>query len=360
MLEFKTDHRLPIAVLRKAPFVYVGPDFRSLPLGILSDIVEHRGRKMQRLNPFTVSRTTEDDGSADILFCFIFFYVNDDDERVVYLTHPIYLANSDESEALEALMTEVERLANFLDSGIIQIELHDQISGSVAFPTSLSFFSYNLDHATIEKPVAAQFKRFNYHEESEVICLDQSLYEFESLAGEMVEEPAGCFFASVSPREYSMVREKARDFPVKSYELTRSDGAFKPTNLPFFEDVAHVARRRSGWLFKKDLDLGYLRWTPNIMEPFLETGNPFPLLNFDALEGHAYRYGNIFDWGLNGEDPELFASLLSLAVKSMRRRGIERFQFSHVDSGQEFVLSVLKDYGFEEAHRIKLLRKEVG
>lgn len=359
MSDFKTDLRLPIAVLRKAPFVYVGPDFRSLPLGILSDIVEHRGRKMQRLNPFTVSRALED-GPDDVLFSFIFFYVNDDDERVVYLTHPIYLADSDESEALEALLFEVERLAKFLDSGIIQIEVHDQISGPIAFPTSPSFVSYDLDCANILKPDAAVLRRHNFEEELEVVCLDQSLHEFEIREGEAKEKPEKYIITSASPPEFMTFRERARNFQVKSYELTHSDGAFKPTNLPFFEDVAYTVHKRSRWSFKKGSDEGYLRWTPNIMEPFLKIRNPFPLLFYESLEEHAYKYGKVFDWGLRRKDRELFISLLSHAVGSMKQRGIERFQFSNVDSEDKFIISSLEESGFEATHRIKLLRKEVG
>jgi len=360
MSDLKTDLRLPIAVLRKAPFVYVGPDFRSLPLGILSDIVEHRGRKMQRLNPFTVTRTFEDDGSADVLFCFIFFYVNDDDERVVYLTHPVYLANGDESEALEALLAEVERLAKFLDSGIIQLEVHDQISGPVAFPTSPSFVSYDLDCANILKPDALLLKRHDFEEEMEVFCLEQSVHEFERIEGEAKERPDKYIITSASPPEFLTVKKKARNFPVKSYELTHSDDAFEPTNIPFFEDAAYTVYKRSRWPFKKGSDEGYLRWTPNIMEPFMEIRNPFPLLFYESLEEHAYRYGKVFDWGLSIEDRELFTSLLSHAVRSMKQRGIVRFQFSNVGSDQMFIKKCLEESGFKATHRIKLLRKEVG
>ena len=127
MPEYKTDLRLPIALFRKAPFVYVGPDFRSLPLGLLSDVVEHRGRQIQRLNPFTVSKINGNDGSMDILFCFAFFYINDGDERVVFLTQPIYLTSFVDIGALDALLFEVETFAKFLGSRIIEIEVHEQI-----------------------------------------------------------------------------------------------------------------------------------------------------------------------------------------------------------------------------------------
>ena len=360
MPEFKTDLRLPIAVLKKAPFVYIGPDFRSLPLGILSDIVDHRGRKIQRLNPFTVSKAGVDDGSTDLLFCFTFFYINDKDERVVFLTHPIYLTNFEKSEALEALLVEVERLAAFLDSGIIEMEVHEQITGPVAFPTSLSFFSYDLDNATISKPDAALLKRSGFREEVEVICLEQGLHDFERRADETGEKPDGYAVTSVSPTEFTMVKEKAHNFPVSSYELTRSDSAFKPTNLPFFEDVAYTARKRSRWSFRKTSNEGYLRWTPNIMEPFNESRKPFPLLFYHALEEHAYDHGKIFDWGLSGEDRALLASLLSQAVTSMKQRGIKRFQFANVDSEEKFIKDFLEEFGFKTAHKIKLLRKEVG
>jgi len=127
MSEYRTDLRLPLAVLRRAPFVYVGPDFRSLPLGVLSDIVEHRGRQIQRLNPFTVSRVVGNGEFDDVLFCFTFFYINDDDERVVFLTQPIYLTDSEEPEALDSLLFEAERLAGFVQSRLIEAEVHEAV-----------------------------------------------------------------------------------------------------------------------------------------------------------------------------------------------------------------------------------------
>lgn len=294
------------------------------------------------------------------MFCFTFFYINDEDERVVFFTHPIYLTNFENSEALEALLMEVERLAEFLDSHIIEMEVHEQITGPVSFPTSLSFFSYDLDNAAISKPDAALLRRSGFREEVEVICLDQSIQAFESKADEIGEKHDRYAVTPVSPTEFTMIKAKAHNFPVKSYELTRSDRAFKPTNLPFFEDVAYTARKRSRWSLRKTSDEGYLRWTPNIMEPFNESRNPFPLLFYHALEEHVYEYGKIFDWGLSRADRALFAPLLSQAAMSMKQRGIKRFQFAHVDSDQKFIKGFLEEFGFNTTHKIKLLRKKVG
>ena len=174
MSEFRIDLRLPVNVLRETPFAYVGPDFRSLPLGVFSDIVTHRGRQRQRLYPFTVSKAEGDRASADLLFCFIFFYINDEDELVVFLTHPINLGGFEDSRALEALLAEVEKLAEFLGSHLVEIEIHGQVAGHVAFPTSLSFYSYDLKRASALSD-AALFKRRGFHEEAEVICFDQSI-----------------------------------------------------------------------------------------------------------------------------------------------------------------------------------------
>ena len=163
----------------------------------------------------------------------------------------------------------------------------------------------------------------------------------------------------MSPIDFIAVKNKSRSFPVKSYELTNADSAFKPTNLPFFEDTAYTLQKR-GWLFRKESDEGYLRWIPNIMEPFAESRTPFPLLFYHTLEEHVYNYGKIFDWGLSEEDSTLFNILLSHAVRTMKQKGIQKVQFAHVDSEKKFIKRFLEKSGFKAIHRIKLLSKELG
>lgn len=360
MSELMADLRLPIALLRKAPFVYVGPDFRSLPLGLLSDIVDHHGRQIQRLNPLTVSMAKGGRVSTDLLFCFTFFYINDDDERVVFLTQPIWLTDYRNSEALEALLIEVERLAEFLESGFIEIEIHEDIKGLVAFPTSLSFLSYNLEHTKISKLDSDLLKRHDFRDEVEILCFDQAIKDFQHRLDEKGDSQDKYAITPVSPLEFLMIKERARMSKAKSYELTQSDGAFKPTNIPFFEGVAYAIRERSRWPFRKASEKGYLRWTPNIMEPFKERTTPFPLLFYHALEEHVYNYGKIIDWGLSSEDGSLLTSLLSEAAETMKMRGISRFQFAHVDRSQKFIKNLLEEFGFKPIHKIKLLRKEVN
>ncbi len=358
MSKFKVELRLPIETLRKAPFVYVGPDFRSLPLGILSDIVEHRGRKIQRLNPFTVVKSGDDGGQTDVLFCFTFFYINDLDERVVYLTNPIQLVGSGETGALEALFAEAERLAKFLESHLIEIELHDRVSGSVAFPSSLSFLSYNLESDALSKPEEAHLKRWGFREEAQIICFEQDVDEFERIANEIGTKQEKFIAKSLSPIEFVTLKAKSRNFLIRSYELTQSDGAFKPTNLPFFEDTAYSVRTRHKLIFGKGSGEGYLRWIPNIIEPFVYGRTPLPLLFYHALEEHAYGYGKIIDWGLSAEDEGLLASLITRAVESMRQRGIKKCQFANVNGNQRFVNSFVEEHGFKIVHKMRLLCKE--
>ncbi|MCW3992786.1 MAG: hypothetical protein NWE79_08750 [Candidatus Bathyarchaeota archaeon] len=326
---------------------------------MVSDIVEHRGRQIQRLYPFAVSEVEGDGASADLLFCFAFFYINDEDEGVVFLTHPINLTASEDPGALEALLAEVEMLAVYLGSSLIEMEVHDQVTGSVAFPTSLSFISYDLNHAAIMKADAAHLQRLGFREDMEIVCLEQSVSGFERVAGGVDENHGGYVASPASPNEFATVK-KALNSPVRSYEPTRSDNVFVPTHLPFFEDAAFIVRRRPRWLVRRGSVEGYLRWLPNIMEPSIEGRTPYPLLFHHALEDHVYSYGKIIDWGLSREDGELLTSLLSQAVKSMEQRGIQRFQLAHVDGEQRFVKKYLEESGFKMTHKIKLLRKEVG
>ena len=94
MSAFQVDLRFPIKVYKEDPFVYTGPDFRSLPMGLISDTLNHEGRQYQRFYPFTVTRSTVGGAVEDVLFCFMFAYINDDDERGIYLTRPIPLSRS--------------------------------------------------------------------------------------------------------------------------------------------------------------------------------------------------------------------------------------------------------------------------
>lgn len=358
MSEFQVDLRLPARVFSKSPFIYAGPDFTSLPLGLISDIVNHRGNKLQRLYPFTVISTDEGGNSVDHLFCFVSFYVNDQGERVVFLTPPVSLLEPESPGALEALLSETEKLASFIDARFIDVEIHEGIDGAVAFPTSLSFLSYRLDDSSFQGSDDAFFRQRGFREVSEITCYEQSIAELEHALERLDERLREYSVHPISPLEYKSVREEARDFPVKSFSLTRSDDEFGSTKLPFFEETAYIIRHRSGWLRRKSQVAGYLRWCPDLMEFLSARGTPFPLMFPDTLERHPYSCGKIINWGFKKEDRELFLSLLAFTSKSMRRRGIDRLQFAHVSGTDGFIQKCLVDTGFSKVQSIRLLRKE--
>jgi hypothetical protein len=143
MSEFQVDIRFPIKVYKEDPFVYTGPDFRSLPMGLISDTLNQGGRQYQRFYPFTVTRSTDGGAVEDVLFCFMFAYINDDDERSIYLTRSVPLSSSNDAAALDALINEAKRLATYLGSSTVEIEVNAEVNRYDAFPTSPSFFSYS-------------------------------------------------------------------------------------------------------------------------------------------------------------------------------------------------------------------------
>lgn len=359
MSEFQIDLRLPARVFRRSPFIYAGPDLTSLPLGLVSDIVAHRGKNIQRLYPFTVISTNEGGDSVDHLFCFVSFYINDKGERVVFMTPPVSLLEPKSPGALEALLSETEKLAKFIDARFIDVEIHDGVNGAVAFPTSLSFFSYLLDGSSFQGSDDAFFRQKGFRDVSEITCYEQSIAELERVLERLDKPSRESTVYPLSPSEYKSVREEAREFPVTAFSLTRSDDEFGSTMLPFFEETAYAIRQSSGWLRQKSQVAGYLRWCPDLMELLSAGGTPYPLMFPDALESYPYTCGKIFDWGLKKADRELFFSLLAFASKSMKRRGIDRLQFAHVSGTDGGIQRCLVDSGFSTVQSIKLLRKEV-
>lgn len=353
MSDYKVHFLLPARLYNLSPFVYVGPDFRSLPLGIVSDIFTHRGKQLQRLYPLTVSQVRQDGSQTDLLFCFTFCYINDDDKRVIFLTPPIKLKETETSVALEMLLAEVEKLATFIQSSTIEIEQHEQLNDSISFPTSLSFLSYAMGNMKYQNLDLRIFETFGYRKREEVSFFECEVSDYSHVAQDDSDKYD---VKNISPKEFMEYRERSRGFSAKSFSLSQTDDALRTRVIPYFEDTVHTVRKRSWLRLQKDSADGYMMWTPDL----LEIDTPFPFLFLHGLEEMLFTRGNIFDWGLKDRDRGLFNSLLSYTVCEMKKKGIQTVQFSYVRRGEDFVKDCLVDHGFKENHRLSLLRKEVG
>ena len=353
MSDYKVHFLLPARLYNLSPFVYVGPDFRSLPLGIVSDIFTHKGKELQRLYPLTVSQFRQDGSQTDLLFCFTFCYINDDDKRVIFLTPPIKLKETGTSEALEMLLAEVEKLAKFIQSSTIEIEQHEQLNGSISFPTSLSFLSYAMSNMKYHNVDLRILEKFGYRKKEEVRFFECEISDYSPDAQDNSDKYD---MKNISPNEFMEYKKSSRVFSSKSFSLSQIDDALKTRVIPYFEDTIHTARKRSSLRFKKYSTYGYMMWTPDL----LEIDTPFPFLFLHSLEEMLFTRGNIFDWRLRNRDEILFNSLLSYTVCEMKKKGIQTVQFAYVGNGEDFVKACLVDRRFKENHNLILFRKELG
>jgi hypothetical protein len=354
MSESQVDLRFPIKVYKEDPFVYTGPDFRSLPMSLISDTLIHGERQYQRFYPFTVTRSTVGGAVEDVLFCFMFVYINDDDERSIYLTRPISLSSSSDATALEALINEARNLAKYLGSSTLEIEVNAEVSRYDAFPTSPSFLSYSKEGKSTFNPDV--YTRFGFKEAACLISLETRIEDLYSLvkAKEVDSNKYDTF--TESPNEYKGIKNYARNFPLRSYELTQNDEVLGFYSLPFFEESCHTVRKQTGIILKQRSPKAYFRWIPDIFEPSLENRSPTPFLFYQELEKHRYHVGKIYDWAFSERDRNLMYLLLFQAIRYMRNKGIERIQFSNIPKGNKFVLDLLETLGFESVSRTLILR----
>jgi hypothetical protein len=354
MSEFLVDLRFPIKVYKQDPFVYTGPDFRSLPMSLISDTLSHGGRQYQRFYPFTVTRSTVGGAVEDVLFCFMFVYINDDDERSIYLTRPIPLSSSSDATALEALINETRNLAKYLGSSTVEIEVNAEVSRYDAFPTSPAFLSYSKEGKTTFNPDV--YGGLGFKEAACLISLEAAIEDLYPLVKEKEVDSNKYDMFNESPIEYKGIKNYARNFPLRSYELTHNDEALGLYSLPFFEESCHTVRKQTGIILKQRSPKAYFRWIPDIFEPSLENRSPTPLLFYQELEKHRYRIGKIYDWAFFEKDRNLMYLLLFQAMKYMRDKGIERIQFSNIPKENKFVLDLLEALGFESVSRTLILR----
>jgi hypothetical protein len=356
-LTYKADTRLPLEVLEKSPFIYTGPNLGSFLVGAIQGALNHQGRLLTRVYPLTVYEVTSSNKIIDRIFGLCFFYVNDNDELVLFLTHPCWLNRSDHAPLLDFFLAKVDELANYGGCTCIEMEFHD-IASYVAFPTSLTHFSYDLRKISVEKNDLSLLQSHGFQEESAIHCYEQSVNEIERRAQDEHTTSPPFQIKSLAPSEFNMLHAKPEKYPAQAYTLSRRDPFITFIN-PLSQDIISTAYTRPRWFRRGEL-VGYFRWTPNLFEPSLAYNLPVPLIFKYAFENYAYTYGKIVDWGVRGDDINVYRSLLLHASHSMTEKGYARLQIGNVHDNQSGMKTVLMQYDFKKVHTIKLLQKQVN
>jgi len=357
-LEFKIESRIPLALFRKAPFIYSGPDFVSFPLGMISNIINYHGRSLQRFYPLTISKVAPDSLLIDKMFCFSFFYVNDEDNLILFLTHPYWFDRSNIKKVFDFFLTKVEELARFANSEFIQVEFHEKSNPTIAFPTSLSHFSYDLSNMQIQKRDLSLFQQHGFYEERAILCYEQSIREVEKKEREGDHTCNSYTISSINQSKFAVMEKSIREFPIKAYTLSTKDPIMNQRMPYFFNATVSAAHKRSKWFLRKSLD-GFLQWSPNLLELFRKYRSPVPFLFYYTFKSYPFKYGKIFNWALRVEDTRLFSCLLFHVLHIMKQKGLEVCQVAQINNEQTFMKTVLESYGFKMVHTIKLLRKKV-
>ena len=266
-LKIKIDTRLPLALFKETPLIYTGSDFRAFPKGFLLQKGLLQRGLFQRLYPLTVSKVIRNNVLVDQMFCFSFFYVTDRGNLVLFLTHPYWLDRSDSGTVLNFFLKSVEELASSMNSKFIEVEFHNKITSAIAFPTSLSNFSYDLSKMLIQRDDFSLFRHHGFLEEKTILCYEQNVHEIEKKINEKHYANNNYTIKSVDPSKFMMLKKKASNFPLKSYALSSRDPAFTHTGTAFFSDTIYFAYRRSRWFPLRIGDLaGFLRLSPNLLE----------------------------------------------------------------------------------------------
>lgn len=357
MSDFHVDVRFPSKIFSKAPFIYIGPDFKPLSLGVLSDFLTHELKEYQRLYPITVSESIGKNKFKDLLFSFLFIYVNNSNEKVVNLSHPVKVNKSDEDKALNFLILEAEKIARFYENKIIEMEIHSWTDSEILFPSSLSLLHFMKNSSSLIEMRNSYLEKKGFSDETEISSYGARAHKISTLTGDEKKKKDPFKIRKPSPKEYMDVK-KTLKFKHKSFELSEEDEIFKPTNIPFFENTDYILSKTVGWLSKKEKTEGMLRWVPNLFEPCIEKNSPYPLLFLDSLEKYNYKGAKIFDWGFN-EDIDILNELILTAIIKMKEKGIENIQFSNVEENQKQVKVMLDMLGFEKNHKSILFRKRV-
>ena len=358
MLDFNLETRLSTSLFKEIPFFFTGSDWMSFPLGRLPNIIEHESFKLQRFHPFTVSKLTSEDIWKDQMTCFSFFYINNSNELSLFITHPHWFERSNSQDCLNFFLEKISQLARYIKCKQILLEFHENFNTPIAFPTSISDFSYNLNHMQIQKEDFNLYQKIGFKTINELCGFESNIIDF--LESEYASIPIGEYkIRSISPSRLMNIKTDENEYPVHNFSLSRKDVNTSSKYIPSFDDDSVIVANKTSIGSLKSSFEGYLQWSPNLFEPFNDKQTPSPYLFIPFLKKFGYASGKIYKWAIREKKIELLTCLISQAIRNMDIKGIKKCQISYIENKQKFIINTLKSLGFHKVHTIKLMQKEV-
>ena len=343
----KIDTRLPLMVFKKVPFIFLGPDSRFFVYGILPDLMNYSGMLFERFYPLTVIQMINNKKIVDHLFCFSFFYLKNNGQLSMFLTHPLWLSHDPENEFLEFLLETVERFVLYTKASTIEVEFHDKISTDVSFPTSLSYFSYDVSKDFSKYRREEDLNVFRQHEFNEEITLNCYEQEIQNLE-KKIEKNSDYTVMNVDLRKFRKIKEDENKFLMKAYTPSEKGPFITNGETPFLSENISVA-------YKENHPVGFLRWLPS--DWGIVQQHPTPTLFPDLLKTFKFSIGKIFDWAFKSNDEKLLEALFLHVLQQMKQRRLENCQITSVSDEHTFMKSFLEKYDFKNIHMFKILKK---
>lgn len=353
----KIESRIPVALFKEAPFIYTGPDFMSFPLGMISNIIYNKNRNIQRFFPITISKL-QGKVLVDQMFCFGFFYINDEDDLVFYLTHPFWFERTNMQEILNFFIMKIKEFVKKKNCNQIQIEIHDNFTSSIAYPTSLSHLSYYLNEDKFQTDDLKVFQRYGFKEINSLFCYEQNIEEIEKNLKEKFGHAKKYKVKTIFQSDFIKISSKINTFPLKAYSLSSKDLIVFHKLIPPFKDSIFILYKQNENSLNLSID-GFVQWVPNLFELFSKCRSPIPYLYYYDFKDFPFKCGKIINWALNEEKDELFIALIYHSINLLKKKGIKKCQIAFIHNEQDFMKRNFNSYGFNKVHTIKLLWKRV-
>jgi len=348
-----------LALFTRTPYVYAGPDFTSFPIGMISSVLNHHGRRLQRFYPFTISKIMPDGRLADQMFCLGVLHTDGYDSLGLFLSHPYWLDRSCFQEAASFFLAGLEKLARSRNIKQIRLEFHLECESNPAFPTSASVLSYDLREMPLRPEDLSPFLQHEFCEEKAVLC-------YERNAQSPVVEKRQChvatsaqYFIQETDRSgLTGIEGDVKRFHMRAYSLPGSVLTSPLEVIPSDFDRTILMRKKTGMLSKSSIK-GFCRWAPNFLELSKIYRTPTPFLFRSLLRAHKFKCGRVFNWAFNEEDTELFTFLLFPLLQDMREGGLDRCQIGNVEGKQESLKTILERSGFRRIQTTSILIKQL-
>lgn len=350
---FKIDTYLPLEVWKKCPFVYTGPNFAPFQVGLLPGVLQYQGNVIQRFYPLTVYWEESNTQSLNHLFAFCFLYPSDDQKLGFYVTPICWLRDTNKTKALDFFMTQIGDLARELKACSITMEINSDVTRTVAFPTSLSPFSYDLEKRAAINLDEPRLTTHGFQIIRSIHCYEQNL----TLKKTRPAPPSNYIFREIPASQHQTLAPSITQFQHRAYTFT-SLNSESSTHSEHLDEIKLLALKKQGWFKQPELS-GYMQWTPNLFEPSREYHLPVPLIFRYATQNYPYNLGKVIDWGFNAISYPVISTLLDHVGTSMQKRGITHLQIGGVLDKSELQAFLISE-DFLKIHTIQLVHKQVN